>query len=201
MTAADEAIAFAKAQLGKPYRWATSGPNTFDCSGLMYASYRSAGVKIGRVTYTQINNGVAVAKSDLLPGDLVFPEPTHVQMYVGGGEVIESPHTGAFVRQVKMWGFWRARRVAAPGTSIVGTPASVVSAGISTVANPLDAIPGFTTFEAIGKFLSDPNFWKRAGMFTLGILIALIAIAFINRARIETAAKTAVKVGETAAVL
>lgn len=201
MTAADNAIAFADAQLGKPYRWATAGPNTFDCSGLTFASYRAAGVKIGRTTYTQILNGVEVAKADLQPGDLVFPEPTHVQLYVGGGEVIESPHTGANVRQVKMWGFWRARRVAAPGTSIVGNPVAASTAALAGVPNPLDAIPGFSTLEAIGTKLSDPNFWKRAGMFMLGFLIVLIAFAFINRAKIETAARQAAKVGELAAVL
>lgn len=202
MTAADVAIAFALAQRGKPYRWATAGPDTYDCSGLTYASYRSAGVKIGRVTYTQINDGVGVAKADLLPGDLVFPEPTHVQLYIGNGMIVESPHTGAVVRVAKLSMFWRARRVAEPGTSAAGSPMSSTStSGIVTVKNPLDLIPGVSTFEAIGKVLSDVNFWRRTGMFALGVLIVLIAFAFINRGRIESAAKNAEKVGEVAALV
>ena len=197
MGAADEAIAFATAQLGKPYKWATAGPNTYDCSGLVFASYRAGGIKIGRTTFTMINYGTHVAKADLLPGDIVFPEPTHVQLYVGNGYVIEAPHRGSFVRKVKMWGFWQARRVAAPATD---TSLSVTTTALNLppiVPNPLDFLPGIGPIIALW---GNNAFWKRAGMFLLGAIVVLAAFAFLNRAKLESAAKTAAKVGEVAAI-
>jgi cell wall-associated NlpC family hydrolase len=105
------AIAFARAQLGKPYVWGGTGPNSYDCSGLVQAAYRAAGVSLPRTTQQMIFSGQNVAKSDLRPGDLVFPDPGHVAIYTGGGTFIEAPHSGLMVREVPMWGFWRARRV------------------------------------------------------------------------------------------
>jgi cell wall-associated NlpC family hydrolase len=109
------AIRYALAQVGKPYKWGATGPNAFDCSGLVYAAFRSAGVKLPRTTYLQANIGSRISKANLQPGDLVFPDPGHVQIYLGNGTVVESPHTGANVRVVKMWGFWTARRVSTGG--------------------------------------------------------------------------------------
>jgi cell wall-associated NlpC family hydrolase len=102
-------VAFALAQLGKPYRLGATGPAAFDCSGLVQAAYASADVVLPRTTYSQVAAGVAVATDDpaaLLPGDLVFimgadPEgglPGHVGMVVGPGQVIDAPYTGAVVR-------------------------------------------------------------------------------------------------------
>jgi cell wall-associated NlpC family hydrolase len=105
------AIRFALAQVGKPYKWGATGPNSYDCSGLVYAAFRSAGVSVPRTTYLLANIGSRVSKANLQPGDLVFPDPGHVQIYLGNGKVVESPHTGAFVRVVNMWGFWTARRI------------------------------------------------------------------------------------------
>jgi cell wall-associated NlpC family hydrolase len=109
--ASGAAIRYALAQVGKPYKWGATGPNSFDCSGLVYAAFRSAGISVPRTTYLQANIGTRVSKTNLQPGDLVFPDPGHVQIYLGNGQVVESPHTGANVRVVKMWGFWTARRV------------------------------------------------------------------------------------------
>jgi len=110
--AVGEAISFARAQIGKPYQWGALGPNAFDCSGLVQQAYKAAGIKLPRTTAMQILVGKKVAKSDLIPGDLVFPDAGHVQLYVGNGQVIEAPRTGEKVRQVAMWGFFTARRVA-----------------------------------------------------------------------------------------
>jgi cell wall-associated NlpC family hydrolase len=109
--ASGAAIRFALAQVGKPYKWGATGPNAYDCSGLVQAAFKSAGVSIPRTTYLQAQIGTRVSKTNLQPGDLVFPDPGHVQIYLGNGQVVESPHTGAFVRVVKMWGFWTARRI------------------------------------------------------------------------------------------
>jgi cell wall-associated NlpC family hydrolase len=99
-SAAAKAVAYAKAQLGKPYVWAAEGPNSFDCSGLTMSAWRSAGVSIPRVALAQYGIGRHIGRSALQPGDLVFfGNPIHhVGMYVGGGMMIEAPYTGQVVR-------------------------------------------------------------------------------------------------------
>lgn len=127
MAPADAAIQFALQQVGKPYKWGATGPNAYDCSGLVQASFRHAGIDLPRTTATQILKGQRVAKSQLMPGDLVFPDPGHVQIYLGGGKVVEAPRTGLKVRVVPMWGFWQARRVTQPATN----PFTVSPAGLN----------------------------------------------------------------------
>ncbi|MFB6951448.1 NlpC/P60 family protein [Streptomyces niveus] len=94
------AIAYARGALGKPYVWGATGPNGFDCSGLTQAAWRAAGVALPRTTYTQINAGQRVSRSQLAPGDLVFfySGISHVGLYVGGGQMIHAPRPGADVR-------------------------------------------------------------------------------------------------------
>lgn len=110
--AARQAINFALSQVGKPYIYGATGPKGYDCSGLIMAAYASAGISLPRTTYAQALAGHGVAKANLIPGDLVFPDPGHVQIYLGNGQVVEAPHTGTNVRVTNMWGFWKARRVA-----------------------------------------------------------------------------------------
>ncbi|MGW0791665.1 NlpC/P60 family protein [Streptomyces sp. NPDC002911] len=97
---AAQAVAFAYGALGKPYVWGATGPASFDCSGLTQAAWRDAGVSLPRTTYTQINTGRRVSRSELAPGDLVFfyPGVTHVGLYIGGGRMIHAPRPGAPVR-------------------------------------------------------------------------------------------------------
>ncbi|HEX3980733.1 MAG TPA: C40 family peptidase, partial [Acidimicrobiales bacterium] len=98
------ALTFAAEQLGTPYVWGGTGEGGFDCSGLVQASYRAAGITLPRVAQSQFEVGPAVpAGSTVLPGDLVFygsgPSGVeHVGLYAGGGEMIDAPHTGALVR-------------------------------------------------------------------------------------------------------
>jgi cell wall-associated NlpC family hydrolase len=104
--AAGRALAFARGQLGKPYVWGASGPSSYDCSGLMMAAYRSAGVWLPRVSRAQFSAGPRVGLGGLAPGDLVFfayntANPGsihHVGMYIGGGAMVEAPYSGASVR-------------------------------------------------------------------------------------------------------
>jgi cell wall-associated NlpC family hydrolase len=97
-------LTFAAANLGAPYRWGGTGPGGFDCSGLTLEAYRAAGVSLPRVAQDQYDAGPPVpAGAPLLPGDLIFfgsgPEGvSHVGIYIGGGDMIDAPHTGAFVR-------------------------------------------------------------------------------------------------------
>jgi cell wall-associated NlpC family hydrolase len=104
--AARQAVAFAMAQIGKPYVWGAAGPSAYDCSGLVLAAYRSAGIYLPRVSRAQWYAGPHLSLGELAPGDLVFfaydvraPSTIHhVGMYIGGGAMVEAPYTGARVR-------------------------------------------------------------------------------------------------------
>lgn len=102
----------ARSYIGTPYVYGGESPKGFDCSGFAQFLYGHAGVKIPRTTYTQwtASNGHAVPQGELQPGDLVFFKgsdaktvngkllPGHVGIYIGGGKMIDAPHTGASVR-------------------------------------------------------------------------------------------------------
>lgn len=85
--------------LGRPYRWAASGPSSFDCSGFTMFVYAQVGVSLPHSSRSQINSGQRVSRSNLQPGDLVFfGHPIHhVGMYIGGGRMVHAPHTGDVV--------------------------------------------------------------------------------------------------------
>lgn len=95
-----EVVNIAKRYLGAPYRWGAAGPNSFDCSGFTMFVYRQVGVSLPHSSRAQINCGERVSRSELKPGDLVFfGSPIHhVGIYVGGGQMIHAPHSGANVR-------------------------------------------------------------------------------------------------------
>lgn len=110
------AVTFALAQLGKPYVFGATGPQTYDCSGLTMAAWSYAGVQLPHYTVGQYQVGVAVAGPSLLsPGDLIFipgsdgslnpPNPQHVGMYIGDGYVIEAPETNEVVKIVPLGQF------------------------------------------------------------------------------------------------
>jgi cell wall-associated NlpC family hydrolase len=100
-TKAEKALAFARAQVGKPYVWGATGPDSYDCSGLTQAAWRAAGVTLPRTTYDQVNAGTTVSLSDIQPGDLVFfyDDISHVGLYIGNGMMIHAPKPGAYVRE------------------------------------------------------------------------------------------------------
>lgn len=100
-TKAEKVLAFARAQLGKPYVWGATGPSSYDCSGLTQAAWKAAGVTIPRTTWDQVNVGTRIATDDLQPGDLVFfyDDISHVGIYKGDGMMIHAPKPGANVRE------------------------------------------------------------------------------------------------------
>ncbi|MFJ1801077.1 NlpC/P60 family protein [Streptomyces sp. NPDC088180] len=102
---AEKVLAFARAQIGKPYVWGASGPSSYDCSGLTQAAWREAGVTLPRTTWDQVEVGTRVATSDLLPGDLVFfyDDISHVGVYKGDGMMIHAPKPGANVREESIY--------------------------------------------------------------------------------------------------
>jgi cell wall-associated NlpC family hydrolase len=95
------ALQTAYAQIGKPYAWGGSGPDAFDCSGLTMFAFGAAGVSLPHSAAAQYGYGTHVAIADLQPGDLVFfaygGYIGHVGIYVGDGDMIDAPHTGATV--------------------------------------------------------------------------------------------------------
>ncbi len=89
----------ALSHLGKPYVWGASGPNSFDCSGLVCFVYAQIGVRLPRVTYSQVMCGRPVHPGQLAAGDLVFfRDNGHVGIYLGGGWYVHAPRTGDVVK-------------------------------------------------------------------------------------------------------
>jgi cell wall-associated NlpC family hydrolase len=112
---AAKAIAFAKAQLGKPYLYGGTGPDAYDCSGLVQAAWAAAGVHIPRTSEDQWKYLRHVPPGQLQPGDLLFytgspidAPPGHVVMYLGGGRILEAYGTGYPIRITRLrpgaWG-------------------------------------------------------------------------------------------------
>ena len=89
--------------------WGAEGPNSFDCSGLIYYVYKNAaGITLPRTSSAQYSAGVAVSRSNLKAGDLIFSSTdgtgniTHVAIYVGDGQMIHAPRTGKNVEKVSI---------------------------------------------------------------------------------------------------
>ncbi|MEU9184693.1 NlpC/P60 family protein [Streptomyces sp. NPDC048484] len=101
---AKTAIEFAYAQLGKPYEWGSTGPNSYDCSGLVGAAWRAAGVSLPRTVQQMYDAGRKVSKSDLRPGDIIYwyNNTQHNGMYVGDGKAIHAPRTGKNIEVVPL---------------------------------------------------------------------------------------------------
>ncbi|MER7487255.1 NlpC/P60 family protein [Streptomyces sp. NPDC126497] len=104
-TEAEKALAFVRAQIGKPYVWGATGPGSYDCSGLTQAAWKAAGVTLPRTTYDQVNAGTTVPVSQARPGDLVFfyDDVTHVGLYIGNGMMIHAPKPGTYVREESVY--------------------------------------------------------------------------------------------------
>ncbi|GAA2346213.1 NlpC/P60 family protein [Dactylosporangium salmoneum] len=102
---AGAAVAYAKAQLGKPYVFGAAGPNSFDCSGLTMAAWKAAGVSLTHQASRQFSEIAAHYRTSTLPfdklepGDLIFYNGLgHVGIYVGNKSIIHAPHTGTVVQ-------------------------------------------------------------------------------------------------------
>jgi cell wall-associated NlpC family hydrolase len=101
------AIAFARAQIGKPYVYAAAGPDSYDCSGLTMRAWQAGGVSMPHYSGAQMAMFPSVPLGSLQPGDLIFWGPggsNHVAMYTGGGSVVYAPQTGSFVKEGPIYG-------------------------------------------------------------------------------------------------
>ncbi|BCB80990.1 hypothetical protein Pflav_074000 [Phytohabitans flavus] len=145
-----KAVNFALGELGKPYVWGTEGPNTYDCSGLMWAAYRYAGYQLPRVSRDQYaaTRSRSVSTSAMLPGDLVFFSSNgtasgihHVGMYLGEGRMVHAPNSR---EKVKVSTVWYSRLFAA--TRIYGAvPAPPDLPPTAPPTNPPSTTPPPTT--------------------------------------------------------
>ncbi|MFJ2257579.1 NlpC/P60 family protein [Streptomyces sp. NPDC087844] len=115
-TKAAKALAFARAQIGKPYVWGASGPGSYDCSGLTQAAWKAAGVTLPRTTWDQVETGTTVSVDNAQPGDLVFfyDDISHVGIYIGDGMMIHAPKPGAYVREESIY-YMPVHSVVRPG--------------------------------------------------------------------------------------
>ncbi|GHE47328.1 NlpC/P60 family protein [Streptomyces vinaceus] len=99
-------VNFARAQVGKAYISGGTGPSSYDCSGLVQAAYRQAGVTLPRMSQDQSARGTSVSLSALQPGDVLFwgsrGSAYHVAIYVGGGKFVgaQNPSTGIVERSL-----------------------------------------------------------------------------------------------------
>jgi NlpC/P60 family len=103
-----------RAQLGTPYRWGGASPSGFDCSGLVMWAYGRAGISLPHSSYALMGAGRGVRRARIRPGDLVFAYGGgHVGIYMGDGQVIHAPHTGARVSRVPLssWPLIAIRRI------------------------------------------------------------------------------------------
>jgi cell wall-associated NlpC family hydrolase len=129
------AISYAQQQIGKPYLWGGTGPDAFDCSGLVMMAYQAAGISIPRTSEDQSSWGPSVPASQVEPGDLVFfagsdgtaTAPGHVGMVIGGGKMIEAYATGFPIR-VSTYG---ASTSAGGDTQVVGFTRPWAHAGVT----------------------------------------------------------------------
>ncbi|MEF9884693.1 C40 family peptidase [Streptomyces sp. P9-A4] len=99
-------VAFARAQIGDSYVMGGTGPNSWDCSGLVQAAYREAGIDLPRISGDQSSRGTSVSLSNLQPGDILYwgsrSGSYHVAIYVGGGKYVgaQNPSTGVVERSL-----------------------------------------------------------------------------------------------------
>ncbi|MBS2962790.1 C40 family peptidase [Actinocrinis puniceicyclus] len=110
-SAAGRALAYAYAQLGKPYVWGATGPDTFDCSGLTMRAWEAAGLTLPHFAAFQYQAGHPIGYGELRPGDLLFWATDasdsntiyHEAMYIGGQRMIQAPRSGENVEISSMW--------------------------------------------------------------------------------------------------
>ncbi|QKW08691.1 C40 family peptidase [Streptomyces sp. NA04227] len=101
----EQAIAFARQQIGKPYVWGATGPGSFDCSGLTLKAWDAAGITLPRTTWDQVKTGTTIPISQARAGDLVFfyDDISHVGLYLGDGKMVHAPKPGTNVREESVY--------------------------------------------------------------------------------------------------
>jgi cell wall-associated NlpC family hydrolase len=176
-------LEFAMAQLGEPYRWGATGPNSWDCSGLMQRAFQAAGVTLPRVSRDQARVGEAVSRRMARLGDLIyFGSPAHhIGLYLGADRMLHAPHTGDHVRisggrvgtgyrRVLDRGGWlqpgvnvvenrtgRPERVLPPGGGMIDYQ-ELAKANAASFANALHGSKVELDGERVGELVVEPQF-------------------------------------------
>ncbi len=106
-------VAFARAQVGKPYRMGAAGPAAWDCSGLIMGAFARVGVRLPHSAAQIGRMGVAVPRAQLQPGDVLYWPigRGHVALYIGNGLVVHASRAGQPVKVAPLWGSPSARRL------------------------------------------------------------------------------------------
>ncbi|MEV8530095.1 C40 family peptidase [Streptomyces sp. NPDC052000] len=200
MTTGQDVLNKAWEFLGDPYVYGATGPNTFDCSGLMQYAYKLVGIAIPRTSEEQAKFGTAVSANELAPGDLVFAAgsdgtasaPGHVGMYAGGGQVIEAPHTGAVVRftPLSAFGATSYRRIIGSASGAGTGGGSVQQAGLvgNLFSFPAEILNFFKTgvddLNSTANFFAaffKPSTYVRIGAGLIGFVFLGAGLLFLIR--------------------
>lgn len=107
----EKVIRFALSQQGDPYVWAASGPNAYDCSGLVLRAFGQVGLRLPHFTGALISKGTRVSRSAMQRGDIVFPAAGHVGIYLGGGKFVHASSSRGQVVVAEVYSFYAARRL------------------------------------------------------------------------------------------
>lgn len=99
---AQTVVSAAQSQIGKPYVWGATGPNAYDCSGLVQYAYSQAGKNVGRTTYQQAGAGQHISVSQAQPGDILMWGDYHDAIYVGNNQYVHAPQPGQNVTQASI---------------------------------------------------------------------------------------------------
>lgn len=108
-----KAVEIAKAQVGKNYVWGSAGPDSFDCSGLVYYAYTSQGYDIPRTAYEIGSSAKQISRSELQPGDILYTS-THIGIYMGDGKVVHAAteSRGVVIDSMDYFSGYQAARIA-----------------------------------------------------------------------------------------
>lgn len=175
-SARQTAVDWARAQIGKPYVFGATGPNSFDCSGLTQGAYKAAGISIPRIASAQY---LAGTKTDTpQPGDLVFwwSEGTigHVGLYIGGGRMIAAPQPGESVKEQAVYGTPAGYRTY-PGMS------GDVQASGATDAQSVGLLSGVSSAGKIVQFLTSTKGMTRIAMVAVGITLCVVGVSQLQK--------------------
>jgi hypothetical protein len=199
----DKVVAEAEKYLGDDYVYGATGPDTFDCSGLVQYVFARLGVSLPRTSQEQYQTGTQITRDQLQPGDLVFSagsdgtpsQPGHVAIYAGADQVIAAPHSGTQVRVQSLDSLdptgYRRPDGLTPSTGDTGTTAT--QAGFSNplgglISLPSDVLNWFssTTEElaqaaAFLKAFFQPSTYVRAGAGMFGVIFLAAGVVFLAK--------------------